>query len=458
MKYPSLFSISLIFLIALLFISCENDWNSVSTESGNELITDSEMAVPQGKVIFVAPPTGDFQTDRASVKAAVAQTEPGDIVQFAAGTYVIGSDVPWDGIVVDVPGITLQGHPDGTTLKGGDNITMAGQYLGFTLTGGHQTVRGLTFDSFAWTVLYLNSSLYSEKGGYRIEHNTFRNSTIGIMYQGQSEEISNIQHNVFDNIGAATWVYGKTCYFKWNKVIASDPYKVPVWGYPATVGGVSAWYTPCDNNIFAHNILDGISDGIILAVAFAESDEASCNNNLIIGNKFLHQEIYTEDDLGTMVMLFSTPGKSFEDNRILNNTYLGSGGIGIYSEGGSNTTFANNKIKGAREYSPSFWQTGIGIYLDENSDRNRLEKNKFHDNDLYDIALYGDYNTVITSSRNDNVLDNGEGNQVLGRGLRKLGQKNVDMAIPVAETAKKKREMIKELMQHIVKKSEKNTR
>ena len=66
------------------------------------------MAKVQGNIVFVARPTGEFQTDRASIKAAVSQAEPGDIIQFAQGTYVIGSDVPWDRIFVDVPNTTLQ--------------------------------------------------------------------------------------------------------------------------------------------------------------------------------------------------------------------------------------------------------------------------------------------------------------------------------------------------------------
>jgi len=431
----------------------------LASENGSEnsiLSAEAEMAKVRGNIVFVTPPTGEFQTDRASIKAAVAQAEPGDIIQFAQGTYVIGSDALWNGILVDVPNTTLQGHPGGTTLKGGDNINSRGQYLGFTLSGGNQTVRGFTFESFSWTTLYLNYSLYAETGGYVVEHNIFRNSTVGIMYMGQSEEVSHIQHNVFDNIGTNFWIYGKTCHIKWNKVMASEPDKVPLWGYPANVGGISAWYTPCDNNVIAFNTIDGISDGIILAAYWASNEDASCSNNLITGNKFINPKIYTEWDLGTMVMLFSGDDKTFKVYQVLNNTYLGSGGVAILSEGGTNTTISGNKINGVRELPQSFWPwlTGIGIYIDGYSNSNNLIRNKFNDNDIYDIALYGDNNTVITASMNDKVLDNGEGNVVIGTGLRKSGRENLALSKPYVEADNKKMEMMRELMRHYKERSE----
>lgn len=63
--------------------------------------------------VHVAAPAGVQASDRASILAALEQVRPGGTVQFAAGTYLVG-----ELIRVAVPGITLLGHPDGTTLRG----------------------------------------------------------------------------------------------------------------------------------------------------------------------------------------------------------------------------------------------------------------------------------------------------------------------------------------------------
>ncbi len=131
MKHFSVFPLSLMLFISLITNSCENQRDPVSPKNGalnNTTEVQAELAKTRGKIVFVASPSGNVLADRAIIKAAVAQAEPGDIVQFASGTYLIGTGVPYsyDGIVVDVPNTILQGHPGGTTLKGGDNIKYFG--------------------------------------------------------------------------------------------------------------------------------------------------------------------------------------------------------------------------------------------------------------------------------------------------------------------------------------------
>jgi hypothetical protein len=52
------------------------------------------------------------QRMRAKPLAALDQVQPGGTILFAPGTYLVG-----ELIRVTVPGVTLQGHPDGTTLR-----------------------------------------------------------------------------------------------------------------------------------------------------------------------------------------------------------------------------------------------------------------------------------------------------------------------------------------------------
>ncbi|CAN5678507.1 hypothetical protein BH23GEM7_BH23GEM7_30560 [soil metagenome] len=70
-------------------------------------------AAPESDVVHVAPPTGEAETDRASILAALERVQQGGTVQFAPGTYLIGEIIR-----VPTPRLTLLGHPDGTTLRG----------------------------------------------------------------------------------------------------------------------------------------------------------------------------------------------------------------------------------------------------------------------------------------------------------------------------------------------------
>ena len=63
--------------------------------------------------VYVAAPTGDRDSDRASIAAAIEQVQPGGIVQFARGSYRIGGEI----IRVTAPQVTLLGHSAGTTLR-----------------------------------------------------------------------------------------------------------------------------------------------------------------------------------------------------------------------------------------------------------------------------------------------------------------------------------------------------
>ncbi len=284
-------------------------------------------------------------------------------------------------------------------------------------------------------------------GGYRIERNLFKKCVFGVTHFGQSEDVSFITHNVFDNNTVAFNIYVKTCHIKWNKMIATDPGQAPLLGYPDNAGQVIAWYKYSDNNVIAHNTVDGLAEGFILITRWAQGDAATCSNNLITGNKFTNLKIFDpEINLGAMMMLYCAEGISFENNRVLNNTLLGSQGIGIYSLCGTNTTIAGNRISGVRETPNSFIQTGIGIYLDENSHNNKLLRNKFYDNELYDIALFGDNNTVITSGADEKILDEGENNQIMRAGFRAARGKNTSLSDSYVDKIDRKMEFMKGLI------------
>jgi pimeloyl-ACP methyl ester carboxylesterase len=109
-------------------------------------------AQPAGnvEVVHVAPPTGDRDTDRSSILAALEQVEPGGTIQFAPGTYLLGGFIP-----VSVSGVTLLGHPSGTTLLGCDPAMAPPpdprvRCNTLALIGSRQVVRNLTFEYMSW--------------------------------------------------------------------------------------------------------------------------------------------------------------------------------------------------------------------------------------------------------------------------------------------------------------------
>lgn len=98
------------------------------------------------EVVHVAPPTGQHVADRASIVAALEPVRPDGTVQFAPGTYLLGGFIP-----VSVSGVTLLGHPNGTTLRGCDPAGRSTpdsrvRCNTLALIGSRQVVRNLTFE------------------------------------------------------------------------------------------------------------------------------------------------------------------------------------------------------------------------------------------------------------------------------------------------------------------------
>lgn len=163
---------------------------------------EATTATAPGDTVHVAPPTGKWEFDRASILAALEQVKPGGTVRFAAGTYLVGEIIP-----IATPRLTLLGDPAGTTLRGceAENFDAIGRAMvaAWTgeatldeteqamrgcqllhLTGGHATIRNLTLEQ-AWSGLILGCcedarGVRHTDGGYLIEHNIFRDIVNGV--------------------------------------------------------------------------------------------------------------------------------------------------------------------------------------------------------------------------------------------------------------------------------------
>jgi len=161
-------------------------------------------------VVDVAPPRGDQARDRASIAVALGQAKPGDTIRFAAGTYEVGPIVR-----VATPNLTLVGHPDGTTLRGGDFDPAAGydqfgddddafEAIGVLhLFEGGTTVRSLTFaDSWFGLILgwHYDEQQPERAGGFVIEGNTFRSSQNGVRSTNTGNTTTVIRGNLFVDV------------------------------------------------------------------------------------------------------------------------------------------------------------------------------------------------------------------------------------------------------------------
>lgn len=244
--------------------------------------------------VDVAPPTGDRERDRASVRAALDSVRPGGTVQFATGTYRIGGEV----LALRTSDVTLRGNPGGTVLQGCGAGQLASmkeeEYFagcnGIALVGGRQHVRELTFEGFTASLTIQAPPASQDEparpnteGGHVIEGNTFRNSTT-VEVHVDSDATVLIQDNTFRNTYHAVAVLGRNVHVLRNDVAAPQPRDVP-FGWPSVAIGVRPDPgVPCSGNRVEGNTIDGHTDAVALAVGPPDGPGAVCEGNVIRGN------------------------------------------------------------------------------------------------------------------------------------------------------------------------------
>ncbi len=435
--------------------------------------TDALAASASG-IVRVAPPTGQQEADRASTLAALEQAQPGDTIQFARGMYLVGRLIP-----VSTPRLTLLGHPEGTTLRGCDpaqldvqqrEIVQAMQSRDtaraaavvsscgmFQISGGHTTVRNLVFEYTGLGLIlgccHLERVLRPDDGAYRIEGNTFRNSSNGIRPDLASAEPTVIRGNRFVNVFHAVSAAASHLHVLDNDISAPEPGRVPALGYPSFAIALGGSRDPrssptvrlCESNIIEGNRIEGHPDGILMI-------GTSCRNNVIRDNTIVVRrvrlpdvrpvpnvvEVTDETDstiVGVPLALESPPrppgqpGDStaegmFEDNLIEGNHVIGADGLGMIINRASRNRIVNNSITGISRrnpfpgntlaFPPARWReaNGSGIWVSQGSNENEIVGNTFTDIASYAVVLEGDRNVVETRSAADSVRDVGTGNRV----------------------------------------------
>ena len=445
-------------------------------EALDALLTGAERAAqsrdPTGlsDTVHVAPPTGVRETDRASILAALDHVRPGGTVRFAPGTYLIG------GLNLDVavPRITLLGHPDGTTLQGCE----PDQFIDFEvamfacnalgLSGGHQTVRDLTFEH-AWHGITIGCCLpgsakefetwegpeRTQPGGHLIEGNTFRFTPNGMRVLGRSTEPTVIQNNRFIDVYHAIGINGGGVHFLDNDISVHEPHRVPTSTHPGDAinllpAGTSDDHTTCTANLIAGNRIVGYTHGIRIGVY---SPATSCRGNIVRDNTIRvgrvtfaslwfgieMQEVSDSTVVGFPIGLINfpladpetygaadEPGREamIEDNVIERNHIIGAYGVGIEILHASRNRIAHNTVTGIRlrepfpgnvlSEEPVMWRdaNGSGIWISAGSVRNEILGNTFDDIDGSAVVIEGNSNRVQLQSGDHRVRDLGTGNDI----------------------------------------------
>jgi nitrous oxidase accessory protein len=107
-----------------------------------------------------------------SVAEALSHAAPGDTLHLAKGVFR-------GGIIVDKPGLTIDGEP-GATLDGNETGNV------ITITAPDATIRGLTIQRSGLTLIDKNSGVFVDRLGDRahIEDNRFSDNLIAIYLDG----------------------------------------------------------------------------------------------------------------------------------------------------------------------------------------------------------------------------------------------------------------------------------
>jgi hypothetical protein len=409
-------------LVALLAVGCSDHAPLLEPD-----VTHPLAAAGGPHVVHVAPPEGNPGADQASILAALQEVRPGGTVQFAPGRYVIGVRGEMSWIRVTVPRVTLQGHPDGTTLQGcdlGEDPNFLNGCVGLQLVGGRQTVRNLTFEYFNQPLI-VGFNLFIEQpehqiGGYRIENNTFRSAMWGVRMFGQWTQPAVVRNNNFVNMFLGVQVFGRTAHVTDNDFSAPDWSQIPTWFEPWGAILFFAWDAlqtgSCAGNLAAGNRIEDHAGGIGIEV----SSEEGCNHNVIRDNTIVNTvetegfpafPMWVENYMGDPALLAHT---LIQGNRI-----LGSQGMGMFLYFNSQTRVVNNTIEDVSlsQFAP-WWlgdNNGTGVVVLD-SRENHILNNRVSAVEGYAVSLTADHNHVATRSPSEVVRDLGVGNRITGPG------------------------------------------
>ena len=426
----------------------------------------SEPGALDPDAVQVDAPTGQAEVDRAVVQAALDGVPPGGTVQLAAGTYLLGA-----GVNLVVPDVTLQGHPDGTVLRGCDPEVMEfpappaepnpmaiiQNCSGLYVLADRQTIRDLTIE-YAWHGIFVGTppwlpadenSSTSSSGGHTIENNLFRYTPNGVRVVGPAEQPTVIANNEVRNAFHAFQANGAAVHFLNNRISVPEPHAVPSSHHPESGVIVNTWGMEghhCEGSRVEGNIIEGTVNGIqILA-----DPGQTCTGHVIRDNEIRLGEVPLAGDYpdylrdfffgpgavgssatGTAIRLHGQPGSTPDepagrvtDVLVENNRLSGGFGLAVQLRNASSNRLVGNRITDIRRRDPfpgltwgedpTVWKdaNGSAIWISAGSDLNQLEGNSFEGIEASAVMIQGDENEVTLGDEESKVEDRGQGNQI----------------------------------------------
>ncbi len=368
---------------------------SVSMDHVSNSVT---ITVSSGYAVQVNP-----SMSMSQIQDAINDSEPGDTVAFAAGTYNLS-----------YPGLRLQpGRTYLGTTAGGTILSGSGGFDLMTFYGSGLTLQNFTFNGGG---LYLGGPVSSVK----VENNTFEN--IGAPYTNWTTEIaifmdtsaanSDFSHNTFKNIGGSLLTE-----------FVDECFSSGIFGY-----GLS-------NVTIEYNNFDTFNEGIHIFYDNLDGENVHINDNTFVQGHRIAIEM--QDSLaGGLEVAFnkiseplnawaltygismaatsqSGTGVIVHDNVVDGDTPVGAGctGSGCYypygiEAWGTGTQIYNNTIEG-------LWNHGvaIGVALDLSVKSNSIcGPNMAANNTFVDFEYGSEPGTTISGNSTSSSMSCGAGN------------------------------------------------
>lgn len=263
-----------------------------------------------GSTVHVAPPMGDSTADRRSLAEAFATAEPGDTIAFASGTYRIGGE----GLELATSDVLLLGSPEGTVLRGVDpgRLQQLGEEEffrfgnGLRLSGGRQSVQGITFEHFGMALAIggAGGASANRQGGHELVGNHFRDS-VTLQIEVDADLPTVVRGNRFTNTYHAVAALGRNVHVLDNDISAPDPQRVP-FGWPSLAIGIRPLPgVPCLGHRVFGNRIEGHTDAVGVGVFPPDGAGARIGDLAIRDNTIQMHPVYHSESAG--VALAGTP-------------------------------------------------------------------------------------------------------------------------------------------------------
>lgn len=285
-----------------------------------------------------------------SVAEALSHAAPGDTLHLAKGVFK-------GGLVIDRPGVTIEGEP-GATLDG-DEVGNA-----VTIKAPDTTLRGLTIERSGKILIAKNSGVFVDHAGDRahIEDNHFSDNLIAIYLDGPRDAM--VRHNVIAGL-------------KQLRRTERGP-AISLWNTPGSAiidNEISSGRDGVFSVSSSHNIVRGNTfHDLRFAVHFMYTNDSEVVGNVSAGNEVGYVLMFSDRlDVRDNVsdrdrdhgLLFNYANMS----RVEGNVARGSDKC-VFIYNASKNRFAGNWFEGCN----------IGIHFTAGSERNEIAGNAFVNN------------------------------------------------------------------------------